>query len=167
MRIDLASLDDTRALAARLAPALQPGDVLALQGDLGAGKTTFVRALIGALGGDAADVVSPTFTLVQHYPARLPVVHIDAYRLGGDDAFRALGHEEIFPADGHGAPTGITAVEWAELVRASLPPHAVWLRFTTGEGEARVVDLDAPAEVLGRLGLADGSEIREDSSSTS
>jgi tRNA threonylcarbamoyl adenosine modification protein YjeE len=141
--------------------------VIALQGDLGAGKTTFVRALIGAMGGDAGEVVSPTFTLVQHYDARLPVVHIDAYRLGGDDAFRALGHEEIFPADGHGTPTGVTAVEWAELVAASLPPHSLWLRFAAGEGEARTVEVSSSPEVLGRVGLADGSEIREDSSSTS
>jgi tRNA threonylcarbamoyl adenosine modification protein YjeE len=167
VRLELASLDDTRALAARLAPLLQPGDVIGLVGDLGAGKTTFVRALIAALGGDAAEVVSPTFTLVQHYATRLPVVHVDAYRLGDDDAFRALGHEELFPADAHGAPTGLTAVEWADLVAASLPPHTLTLRFSAGEGEARTVEASSSSEVLARMGLADGSEIREDSSSTS
>jgi tRNA threonylcarbamoyladenosine biosynthesis protein TsaE len=153
VRIELASLDDTRALAARLAPALQAGDVIGLIGELGAGKTTFVRALIGALGGDAGDVVSPTFTLVQHYATRLPFVHVDAYRLGGDDAFRALGHEELFPADGEGNPTGVTAVEWADLVIASLPDHALTLRFLAGEGEARTVEASSSPEVLARMGL--------------
>ncbi len=151
--IAIASLRETEALAARLAPKLQAGDVVALQGDLGAGKTTFVRALITALGGEARDVVSPTFTLVQHYETRLPVVHIDAYRVGGDDGFRALGHEELFPVDGHGAPAALTAVEWADLVAGSLPSHSLWLRFIAGEGEARSVEVHSSPEVLARLGL--------------
>lgn len=165
--IQLASLEDTRAFAARLALRLQAGDVIALCGELGAGKTTFTRALIAALGGDASEVVSPTFTLAQHYAARLPVVHIDAYRLAGDDDFRALGHEEIFPADGLGVPSGLTVVEWADRVAASLPSTTLWLRLTAGEGESRTVRASSTSEVLGRVELADGSEIDEDSSVTS
>jgi len=151
----LPDLAATEALASRIAAGARPGDVLALVGPLGAGKTTLVRALVVALGGDARDVVSPTFALVQHYEARLPVTHVDAYRLGGADALRALGHEEVFPEGADGLPIGLTAVEWADLVRDALPSAAAWVRIDGGQGDARTVEVEGPTEVLVRLGLAD------------
>jgi tRNA threonylcarbamoyladenosine biosynthesis protein TsaE len=108
----------TSALASALAPALRPGDVIALRGDLGTGKTTLARALIRAAGDAGQEVPSPTFTLVQAYPSRLgggvPIYHFDLYRI--DDAEEAfeLGLEEAL-AD------GISLIEWPERLGALLP----------------------------------------------
>jgi tRNA threonylcarbamoyl adenosine modification protein YjeE len=143
----------TDALAVRLAAGARAGDVLALVGPLGVGKTTLVRALVVALGGDGQEVVSPTFTLVQHYVARLPVAHVDAYRLHSDAALRALGHEELFPADADGTPCGLSVFEWADLVRDSMPAGAVWIEMGPGLGERRTVHASGPPETLVRLGL--------------
>lgn len=155
-RLVLADRAATTALAGRLAAGLRAGDVLALTGPLGAGKTTLVRALVAALTGDPSDVVSPTFALVQHYAARLPVAHVDAYRIGSVQEFRALGWEEIFPTDAAGAPCGVTVVEWADRVAAAIPPEAVWLDLAPGAGERREATASGPTEALARLGLAGG-----------
>ncbi|MBX3441295.1 MAG: tRNA (adenosine(37)-N6)-threonylcarbamoyltransferase complex ATPase subunit type 1 TsaE [Planctomyces sp.] len=106
---------ETDRFAAALAPLLRPGDVVALDGDLGAGKTRLVRALAAALGCDAAQVSSPTFGLVQHYAGPLPLVHIDAYRLRDCDEFEELGGRELFEAD------AVTLIEWADRIAPSLP----------------------------------------------
>lgn len=102
------SEEETRRLAARLAAALPPGAVLLLSGDLGSGKTTFVRGLAEGLGIDPDQVTSPSFTLVHEYRGgRLPLVHVDLYRLDRADL------DEI-GLDPDLAATGIVAVEWAE-----------------------------------------------------
>ena len=102
------SEDETRAFAAALAATLVPGSVLLLSGDLGAGKTAFVRGIAEGLAIDAAQVTSPTFTLVHEYRGgRLPLVHVDLYRLDRADL------DEI-GLDTDLAAHGITAVEWAE-----------------------------------------------------
>ncbi len=104
-----ASEEDAGRLAQRIALKLAPGDVVALHGDLGAGKTTFARALIRALLGDAtAEIPSPTFSLVQSYAApRFEVAHLDLYRLAGEDELDELGLDEILT---HGA----AIIEWPE-----------------------------------------------------
>jgi tRNA threonylcarbamoyl adenosine modification protein YjeE len=90
----LPSEADTMRFGQDLALALKAGDVLALEGDLGAGKTTLARALIRANAGDEGlDVPSPTFTLVQHYDGRVPLSHFDFYRLGGAAELDELGFE--------------------------------------------------------------------------
>jgi tRNA threonylcarbamoyladenosine biosynthesis protein TsaE len=114
MIIDLPDENATAALAARLATAVQPGDIIALQGELGAGKTSFARAFIRARGGSEI-VPSPTFTLVQSYD--LPggmVWHFDLYRLRAPDEAWELGIEEAF-AD------GISLIEWPERLGTLLP----------------------------------------------
>ena len=99
---------ETRAVAARLATRLEPGAVVLLSGDLGAGKTAFVRGLAGGLGIDPDEVTSPTFPLVHEYRGgRLPLVHVDLYRLESAD-LDEIGLDTDFAA------TGIIAVEWAE-----------------------------------------------------
>jgi tRNA threonylcarbamoyladenosine biosynthesis protein TsaE len=99
---------ETRAVAAALASRLHPGDVLLLHGDLGTGKTAFVRGLAAGLGLDPDEVTSPTFTLVHEYRGgRLPIVHVDLYRLGGTDL------DEIGLDEGL-ARAGVVAIEWAE-----------------------------------------------------
>ncbi|MCW5767779.1 MAG: tRNA (adenosine(37)-N6)-threonylcarbamoyltransferase complex ATPase subunit type 1 TsaE [Phycisphaeraceae bacterium] len=114
MRLErtLTSHAETERVAAALAPLLRAGDVLALSGDLGAGKTTFVRALAGALGIDAGLVSSPTYVIANQYPnSRGPrMAHIDAYRLSGADDLDAIGWDLL--TDG----SWIVAVEWPDRV---------------------------------------------------
>ena len=106
-------------LAELVALELRRGDVLALRGDLGAGKTTFARALIAALMGEAAEVPSPTFSLAQTYVTpRLAVAHFDFYRLASADEARELGFEEA-------AQEGAVLVEWPERASALLPDSRI------------------------------------------
>jgi tRNA threonylcarbamoyladenosine biosynthesis protein TsaE len=119
----------TRAIAAALAPRLGAGDVLLLQGDLGSGKTAFVRGLASGLGVDPGEVTSPTFTLVHEYRGgRLPIVHVDLYRLTGID-LDEIGLDEVL------AGSGVVAIEWAERLSR------------TGEGAIRVQISDRGGEV--------------------
>ena len=134
MPIHLADEAATARLGRQLAGSMQAGDVIALDGPLGAGKTTLVRALVAELGGDPAAVASPTFTLLNRYEARLPVVHVDAYRLQGPAALAGLGFDEL-------AEDGIGIVEWAERVLAALPVGYTWhitLSHRTDGREAQV-----------------------------
>lgn len=103
-----ASEADTRAIAGRLAAQLQPGAVVLLSGDLGAGKTAFVRGVAAGLGLDPDAVTSPTFTLVHEYRGgRLPLVHVDLYRLDSADLDEIGIDEEL-------AGRGVVAIEWPE-----------------------------------------------------
>jgi tRNA threonylcarbamoyladenosine biosynthesis protein TsaE len=111
----LANLAATEVFGQRLGAVLFPGAVLALDGPLGAGKTHLARAIVVGLGGDPAQVSSPTFVLIQEYLARLPVYHADAYRLRSATEFSELGADEYFAAG------GVSVIEWAERVRAVLP----------------------------------------------
>ena len=99
---------DTRAIAVALAPTLTPGAVVLLSGDLGAGKTAFVRGLAEGLGLDPDEVTSPTFTLVHEYRGgRLPLIHVDLYRLDRAELDEVGLDQDL-------AAKGVTAVEWAE-----------------------------------------------------
>lgn len=113
----------TAALAARLAPLLRPGDLVCLQGDLGAGKTAFARALINGLPGPREEVPSPTFTLVQTYPRDgLEIWHFDLYRLERPDEVWELGLEEALAA-------GASLVEWPERAGGLLPAERLVVRL--------------------------------------
>jgi tRNA threonylcarbamoyladenosine biosynthesis protein TsaE len=122
------SPDETRAVAARLAAGLAPGAVLALYGDLGAGKTCFVQGLAAALDVDQP-VSSPTYTLVNEYRGRLPVYHIDLYRLASADDALAFGLDEYLDGD------GVTVIEWAERAAAVLPARTVFVELAHGATE--------------------------------
>lgn len=98
---------ETFALGQKLAATLGAGTFVLLHGDLGAGKTAFVRGMAAGLGANPDDVSSPTFVLIQHYKGRTPLVHVDLYRLDSGAAVDDLGLEEM--ADG-----AVVAVEWAE-----------------------------------------------------
>ena len=113
------------ALAGRLAAVLRPGDVVALSGELGAGKTTFARGVLRGLGW-AGEVPSPTFTLVQPYDTAPPVWHVDLYRLDGPRAADALG---LFETD------AALLIEWPERLGGELPGDVLRLRLE-GSGEA-------------------------------
>ncbi len=127
------SVEDTERLAEQLAECCEPGLVVALKGDLGAGKTTFVRAVARGLGVDPDDVSSPTFVLVHEYSGRLPVYHMDAYRLAGPEELVELGADEYFFGD------GVCLVEWADRVEAALPEDRLEVQFEiSGERQRRV-----------------------------
>ena len=105
------SEDETAAVASELAFGFRGGEVVLLTGELGAGKTAFVRGLARGLGADPEEVASPTFVLLTAYPGRLTLHHADLYRLRGDGDERELGLEEL------PGPGGVLAVEWAERLR--------------------------------------------------
>lgn len=130
--VPLPDPEATEALARRLAPRLRAGDVLLLQGQIGAGKTHFARALIHALGV-AEDVPSPTFTLVQTYESSdFEIWHADLYRLSHPDEAVELGLTEAFE-------TALCLVEWPEKLGKDTPESALTLRFSI-EGEGRSVE---------------------------
>jgi tRNA threonylcarbamoyl adenosine modification protein YjeE len=122
LSISLADEAATRRLGQRLWPFLASGDVVALGGDLGAGKTTFARGLIQAAMHSNVPVPSPTFTLVQTYdpPEGPRIWHFDLYRLAGPDELEELGWEEALT-------DGVVLVEWPERAVGSLPDEALWL----------------------------------------
>lgn len=127
------SAAETFALGRDFAARARHGDVLALAGDLGAGKTHFVQGLAAGLG-IAAEVTSPTFTLIHEYTGgRLPLFHIDCYRLDAEEDLLAIGLDEYF------AGGGVTAVEWADKFPGLLPADALWIRFSIGENDTREI----------------------------
>lgn len=141
--IRLASRGATRALAARTARSLSGGELLLLSGDLGAGKTTFVRYLAQALGIDPAWVSSPSFTLVQRYPAGtrgVAVTHVDLYRIVGAADLEGLGLDDLL------ASGDLVIVEWpkaAEILWANSGRRVIRIEFrrnNEGEREAVVVE---------------------------
>jgi len=132
MTFDAAQEHDTHRLGLALGQAAQPGLVVGLNGDLGAGKTRLVRAVVEGLDGSPRDVSSPTFVLLQHYAARLTVHHADAYRLHSVTEFLDLGSEE-WTTD-----SGIALIEWADRVADSLPIDRLDVQITvTGESSRR------------------------------
>jgi tRNA threonylcarbamoyladenosine biosynthesis protein TsaE len=127
------SEDATIDVGDQLASELKPGDVVLLYGDLGAGKTAFVRGLARGLGAHADDVTSPTFTLVQEYRGRVTLYHVDLYRLEPievDD----LGLDELISGG------AIVAIEWAERW-SGRPTDAIEVRITETDDNARAISL--------------------------
>jgi tRNA threonylcarbamoyladenosine biosynthesis protein TsaE len=132
------SVAETEASAAALADRLRPGDVVLLSGDLGAGKTAFVRGLAAGLGIDADTVTSPTFSLVhEHRGGRLDLFHVDLYRLRAVDP-ADLGLHEL------GAGAGVLAVEWPERLAHDLGAALTVRIETTGESERRITVSRSP-----------------------
>lgn len=129
------SASETERWAANLAGLLRPGDVLALDGDLGAGKTAFVAGAAKTLGVKG-EVASPTFTLLRNHEAGdkgMPLYHFDAYRLSGVNEWYELGFDEYL------AEGGVAAVEWAERIRGALPPETIWIEMVRlGENKRRI-----------------------------
>ena len=112
-----------------MAHFLRGGDVLALTGDLGAGKTLITRGIALGLEITAEQVTSPTFTLIQAYEGRLPVIHVDLYRLEEPSAILQLGLEDYF------TPQNIVIIEWADRFLQILPPDYLSLHFEHGNTE--------------------------------
>jgi tRNA threonylcarbamoyladenosine biosynthesis protein TsaE len=125
------SPEETNSFALKLAQYLLPGDVLTLEGDLGAGKTTFTKGLAKGLG-IKRNVNSPTFTIIKEYKGRLPLYHMDVYRL--DDSAEDLGFDEYFNGE------GVTVVEWAHLIEEQLPEQLLSLSILReGDSERKIL----------------------------
>jgi tRNA threonylcarbamoyladenosine biosynthesis protein TsaE len=137
-RFALRNLADTAALGAQLAAGLQVGDLIALAGDLGAGKTTLARGILTALGL-SGPMPSPTFTLVQTYEApRLIVYHYDLYRLEDPREIAELGLDEALE-------DGAVLVEWPERAGGLLPEDALTVSLTMPDAQNRLAELTGPA----------------------
>jgi tRNA threonylcarbamoyladenosine biosynthesis protein TsaE len=131
--------DGLKQLGRTVSLQLRPGAVIALTGGLGAGKTVFAKAVAEGLGVTDR-VVSPTFTLINEYGGgRLPMYHLDVYRLDGPDIYESLeqlGWEDYFYGD------GVCVVEWADMIRDAIPPDALWIDLSeTGDPSIREVSL--------------------------
>lgn len=137
VRVACPTAEDTYAVATRLAPLVRAGDVIALSGPLGCGKTLFTGGLAAALGVEGP-VPSPTFVLARQYDdGFLPLVHVDVYRLGSYNEFLDLGVLDE-------AAEGVLVVEWGEAVESLLPEHLL-VRFKVSRNQERVLTFHAPA----------------------
>ena len=135
MKTVSASVMETRSLGGRLAASARPGSCFALEGELGAGKTEFVRGFVAALA-PAAAVRSPSFSILNIYEtAAFPVYHFDFYRLSDALELGEIGFEEYI------AGSGVCLIEWGTLFPAVLPPHARIIRFADLGGGAREIDI--------------------------
>src|ERR671918_3199262 len=128
------SPEETEALGARLAERLRPGDVVALTGELGAGKTCFTQGLARGLGVSGR-AVSPTFVLINEYRGRLPVHHVDAYRTSSLTELLDLGLDELFSGD------GVTVVEWADKLTPLLPARTIRVHIDGVGDEPRRISI--------------------------
>jgi tRNA threonylcarbamoyladenosine biosynthesis protein TsaE len=136
MRLRTRSAGATQEVAAAIGAVLEAGDVLVLAGDLGAGKTTFTQGLAASLGV-TTPVTSPTFTLVHEYAGRVPIVHIDVYRLEHLQEVHDLGFDELVGGE------AIAIVEWGDILGPLLPPDRLQLTFeyATDDENTRFVSL--------------------------
>jgi tRNA threonylcarbamoyl adenosine modification protein YjeE len=145
--VDSPSPESTEGIGESIAAQLQGGDILLLEGDLAAGKTTMVRGVVRALGGDDSEVSSPSFVLVQSYPcagATIDVVHhVDLYRLRDTISdLREIGVEELLSD-----PAAVTAVEWPkDALAVWMPANArLWrVVITTGDDDLRRIEIHSP-----------------------
>mgnify|MGYP005607348039 FL=1 len=125
------SPEETARIAYQIGEAVTQGTVITLEGDLGAGKTTFTKGLAKGLGIER-NVNSPTFTIIKEYKGRLPLYHMDVYRV--EDAFEDLGFDEYFEGQ------GVTVVEWAHLIEDQLPSELLSIQILyVGENERKIV----------------------------
>jgi tRNA threonylcarbamoyladenosine biosynthesis protein TsaE len=131
---------ETAALAEALAADFRGGEVVLLSGELGAGKTAFVKGLARGVGANPDDVVSPTFVLLTAYPGRLTLHHADLYRLAGERDDRELGLDEL------PGPHGVLAVEWAERLSFRPWPRSVHVSLEHAGGDARRIEIGERAE---------------------
>ena len=139
----------TAALARRMAALLAPGDMVALRGDLGAGKTALARALIRAVTEAEAEVPSPTFTLVQTYDTDIgPLWHFDLYRLSGPDEVVELGWDEA-------RAEAVALVEWPDRLGPMMPEERLDLTLTLDGPTARRAELTGHGSWAGRLDAMD------------
>jgi len=137
------SAGQTREQARLIGEKLREGDVLALSGELGSGKTCFTGGLACGLGVDEHyQITSPTFTLINEYPGRVKLYHFDIYRLTHYSDFEDLGYEEYFYGK------GVVVIEWAEKIERILPPDIIFIKFEYIDENRRKIVIKGPKERL-------------------
>ena len=128
-KLILKNEDETRAFGLELGASLRKGDIVALIGDLGTGKTALTKYIAEGLG-IRETIISPTFTIVQEYrQGRLPLYHFDVYRIGDPEEMYELGYEEYFYGD------GVCVIEWADLIEELLPEYTKVIRIEYGKNQ--------------------------------
>jgi tRNA threonylcarbamoyladenosine biosynthesis protein TsaE len=148
------SAEQTREIARFIGGKLRNGDVLALSGELGSGKTCFTGGLARGLGVDEKyQITSPTFTLINEYPARFKLYHFDAYRLNGYSEFEDLGYEEYFCGD------GIVVIEWAEKIVQILPADTFFISFEYLDENRRKIIIKGQKNRLKELAIDTKMEV--------
>lgn len=135
------SAEETIELGKRIGSALRPGDVLAMQGTLGAGKTTITKGIAEALKIDET-ITSPTFCLISEYEGKMPLYHFDVYRLGGTEDFADLGADEMIYGK------GVCVIEWSEKIMSELPKNTVIVRIEKIEDDSANANPFANAKPL-------------------
>ncbi len=124
--------DEMENLGRSIGETCKAGTVISLRGSLGAGKTVFAKGVARSLGIEEA-IVSPTFTLVQEYEGRLPMYHMDLYRITSEDDFQMIGGEDMLYSD------GVCLIEWSEVIDALLPKGTIFVQITVNEDQSRTV----------------------------
>jgi len=147
-RFRTSSPDETREFGRALGALLEPGDLVALTGDLGSGKTVMIQGIARGLGFDGY-VSSPSFVIVNEYEGRVPIYHIDLYRIEGADSLHDIGYRELFFGD------GVVLVEWADRAPELLPAERLGVRIEMAGRDGRELAIEArgvrAAAVLARL----------------
>lgn len=142
--ITTTSAEETMELGEKLGKLLAPGDVIALFGDLGAGKTTLTKGIAVGLGL-VADIHSPTFTLIHEHPGAVPLYHVDLYRLSSEEEIETLGLEEYIYSD------GVTIIEWADRMKSILPKDRLDITLRMQGDTERELTLETGSERVGKV----------------
>ena len=129
-----ATEEETKEIGRKIGRVVETGTVVSLQGPLGAGKTVIAKGVAESLGITEA-IVSPTFTLVQEYEGRLPLYHLDLYRLDGVDDFEGIGGEELLYSQ------GVTLIEWSEKIEKILPLDTIRISLSIQEDGSREIEV--------------------------
>ena len=137
--IESLSPEETYNIGLELSRTLNSGDIIALAGDLGAGKTVIVQGICSGLN-ISGPVISPTFTLLNEYRGVVPIFHFDAYRLSSTKDFLAIGYEDYLLRD------GICIIEWADKIEEIIPKESIWVRIShlDSNENGRMVKIDLP-----------------------
>ncbi|MCR4579340.1 MAG: tRNA (adenosine(37)-N6)-threonylcarbamoyltransferase complex ATPase subunit type 1 TsaE [Treponema sp.] len=129
------SPEETIALGFKIGNKLKKGDVIAMQGTLAAGKTTITKGIAQALGIEET-ITSPTFCLISEYYGKMPLYHMDVYRLEGGEDFINLGTDDMIYGD------GVSIIEWSEKVMSELPKKTIILKITPNDDGSRIIELE-------------------------
>jgi len=140
------SREQTLEMGRLIGAILERGDIVALIGELGSGKTCLTQGMAKGLGVEEnVPVVSPTFTLINEYPGKIPLIHLDVYRLSGPRDLEDMGYEEYFEGG------GIIVIEWAEKIRDILPAKTLFISMRYIDENTREMILEGPGEKIRKL----------------
>ena len=135
MKFVTSSPEETVALGKKIGGMLKNGDVIAMQGTLAAGKTTITKGIAAALGIEDT-ITSPTFCLISEYQGKMPLYHMDVYRLNGAEDFAELGTDDMIYGN------GVSIIEWSEKIMRELPRKTILLKITPQEDGTRLIEID-------------------------